>query len=173
MELNGGYPPEWGLFNTTTALIRVSVAVRKHHDQTQLEERAVCFIFLLKVHCPEESGREPKGRNGHRGQSEMLLTALLLNGLLSLSSYITQDQPAQEWHFPQGDGPVHINHQSRKCTTGLPTGQSTGGIFTTELLSSQMTIVGSRPHIRRYKMALTSCVLSGKQIICACAKGIL
>ena len=33
--------------------------------------------------------------------------------------------------------------------------------------------VGSRPHIRRYKMALTSCVLSGKQIICACAKGIL
>jgi hypothetical protein len=31
--------------------------------------------------------------------------------------------------------------------------------------------VGSRPHIRRYKMALTSCVLSGKQIICACAKG--
>lgn len=105
MELNGGYPPEWGLFNMTTALIRVSVAVRKHHDQTQLEERAVCFIFLLKVHCPEESGREPKGRNGHRGQSEMLLTALLLNGLLSLSSYITQDQPAQEWHFPQGEGP--------------------------------------------------------------------
>jgi hypothetical protein len=32
--------------------------------------------------------------------------------------------------------------------------------------------VGSRPHIRRHKMALTSCVLSGKQIICACAKGI-
>jgi hypothetical protein len=31
--------------------------------------------------------------------------------------------------------------------------------------------VGSRPHIRRYKMALTSCVLSGKQITCACAKG--
>jgi hypothetical protein len=33
--------------------------------------------------------------------------------------------------------------------------------------------VGSRPHIRRHKMALTSCVLSGKQIICAWAKGIL
>ena len=31
--------------------------------------------------------------------------------------------------------------------------------------------MGSRPHICRYKMALTSCVLSGKQIICACAKG--
>ena len=31
--------------------------------------------------------------------------------------------------------------------------------------------VGSRPHIRCCKMALTSCVLSGKQIICACAKG--
>jgi hypothetical protein len=29
------------------------------------------------------------------------------------------------------------------------------------------TLVGSRPHIRRHKMALTSCVLSGKQIICA------
>jgi hypothetical protein len=31
--------------------------------------------------------------------------------------------------------------------------------------------VGSRPHIRHYKMVLTSCVLNGKQIICACAKG--
>jgi hypothetical protein len=31
--------------------------------------------------------------------------------------------------------------------------------------------VGSRPHIRSCKMVLTSCVLSGKQIICACAKG--
>ena len=31
--------------------------------------------------------------------------------------------------------------------------------------------VGSRPHIHRYKMALTSCVLNGKQIICTCAKG--
>jgi hypothetical protein len=31
--------------------------------------------------------------------------------------------------------------------------------------------VGSLPHIRHYKMALASCVLSGKQIICTCAKG--
>jgi hypothetical protein len=29
--------------------------------------------------------------------------------------------------------------------------------------------VRSRPHIRHYKMALTSCVLSSKQIICTCA----
>ena len=36
---------------------------------------------------------------------------------------------------------------------------------------SAIGCVGSRPHIRRCKMALTSCVLSGKQIICACAKG--
>jgi hypothetical protein len=36
---------------------------------------------------------------------------------------------------------------------------------------SALSSVGSRPHIRCYKMALTSCVLSGKQIICACAKG--
>jgi hypothetical protein len=32
-------------------------------------------------------------------------------------------------------------------------------------------LVGSRPHIHRCKMALTSCVLSGKKIICTCAKG--
>jgi hypothetical protein len=38
---------------------------------------------------------------------------------------------------------------------------------------TDVELVGSRPHIRRHKMALTSCVLSGKQIICACAKGIL
>jgi hypothetical protein len=30
--------------------------------------------------------------------------------------------------------------------------------------------VRSRPHIRHCKMALTSCVLSSKQIICACAR---
>jgi hypothetical protein len=49
-----------------------------------------------------------------------------------------------------------------------------------EILNNQCTAlhslerwlsVGSRPHIRRCKMTLTSCVLSGKQIICACAKG--
>ena len=38
-------------------------------------------------------------------------------------------------------------------------------------LNREVDDVGSRPHIRCYKMALTSCVLNGKQIICACAKG--
>jgi hypothetical protein len=32
-------------------------------------------------------------------------------------------------------------------------------------------VVGSHPHVHRYKMALISCVLSSKQIICACARG--
>ena len=41
------------------------------------------------------------------------------------------------------------------------------------LPKEKIEAVGSHPHIRLYKMALTSCVLSGKQIICACAKGIL
>ena len=33
--------------------------------------------------------------------------------------------------------------------------------------------MGSRSHIRHYKMVLTSCVLSSKQIICACAMVVL
>jgi hypothetical protein len=41
----------------------------------------------------------------------------------------------------------------------------------TLLKNFRVICVGSCPHIRPYKMALTSCVLSGKQIICACAKG--
>jgi hypothetical protein len=40
-----------------------------------------------------------------------------------------------------------------------------------QVVSYEENNVGSRPHIRHCKMALTSCVLSGKQIICACAKG--
>jgi hypothetical protein len=40
-----------------------------------------------------------------------------------------------------------------------------------DTVTAKKVSVGSRPHIRRCKMALTSCVLSGKQIICACAKG--
>jgi hypothetical protein len=48
-----------------------------------------------------------------------------------------------------------------------------GNMCVFNFLYFQPIYVGSRPHIRRHKMALTSCVLSGKQIICACAKGIL
>jgi len=52
------------------------------------------------------------------------------HGLLGLLFYGTQG------HLPR-DGPSHINHQSRKCTPGLPIGQFGWGIFSVEMLSPQ------------------------------------
>ena len=47
-------------------------------------------------------------------------------------SYTNQDHPQWAKH-------AHVYHQSRKCTTGLPTGQSGGDIF-----SSQMVLACSK-----------------------------
>lgn len=43
--------------------------------------------------------------------------------------------PAQAWHRS------HTNHPSRKCSTAVTTGQSDRGNFSTEVSSSQVTLV--------------------------------
>jgi hypothetical protein len=46
---------------------------------------------------------------------------VLLIGLLSwLALLAFHLAPAQEWDLSQWSELSHINHQSRKCTTGLP-----------------------------------------------------
>jgi hypothetical protein len=70
----------------------------------------------------------------------------------------------------QGRGPGPPVQRPHRNNGALPERARDGGVVLMAVLKRS---VGSRPHIRRHKMALTSCVLSGKQIICACAKGIL
>ena len=77
--------------------------------------------------------------------------------------------------------PTHvINNSSNKSLIPRTVSLSGPLTFQTPNLSDKFNTnqamyirrsVGSRPHICCCKMALTSCVLSGKQIICACAKG--
>ena len=82
----------------------------------------------------------------------------------------TQDQT----RTPLGDEPgrrlcVRLLYLHTGDLTSISTLINMGGLFA--LIKRKGGDVGSRPHIRRHKMALTSCVLSGKQIICACAEG--
>ena len=62
---------------------------------------------------------------------------LVPQGLLGLLFYSTQD------YFPRGGimaWAVHSNHQLRKCSTGLPTGQYVWGIFSVEVPSSKTSL---------------------------------
>lgn len=75
---------------------------------------------------------------------------ILLRGLLSIayspclvqSAFLyNSGPPDQEWHHPQRAGSFHNNPWSTKCPTGLPIGQSDGGIFWTKVPSSVITLV--------------------------------
>jgi hypothetical protein len=58
------------------------------------------------------------------------------HGWLSLLSYTPQNQLPRGDTTHSGLGCYHINHQSRKFPTVLPTGQSDVGIFSIEVSSS-------------------------------------
>jgi hypothetical protein len=80
------------------------------------------------------------------------------------------------WHKSQRNGYLHLhrtlykNIDSKFIFNGMIL-ETTKMSLHGWMVKWPWNTVGSRPHIRRCKMALTSCVLSGKQIICACAKG--
>lgn len=52
--------------------------------------------------------------------------------------------PALAWHHPQWSRPSHVNQESRKYTTDLPSGQSQMGI-----LSSQGTLLPDDPSLNQ------------------------
>lgn len=60
-------------------LIKISIAVIKHHDPKQPGEERVDFIlhFRVIVHCCGKSRQEPGVRNGSRGHGGTLLTGFL------------------------------------------------------------------------------------------------
>lgn len=106
------------------ALARVSIARIKHHDPSQQQTRQnwqarVYFTHILQTFT--EGSQEPEAET-----TEEAAYWPAPHGLLSLLFYGTQG------HLPR-DGPSHINHQSRKCTPGLPIGQFGWGIFSVVL----------------------------------------
>lgn len=79
-----------------------------------------------------KSGQKPGDKNKWRGHGGVLLRASLL--LTCLTCFLTAHSPPEEdRHRPQRAGTSHTSHESRKHTTGFPTGKSCKGIFSIEL----------------------------------------
>lgn len=95
---------------------------------------------------PRRTWRQELKQRGH--EETRLPHGLSPVACLNLLSYATQG-----WHHPLWVRPIQVNHQLRKCTTDLPTGQSSGQIFSTEVPSSRMMLARAtlsssqhRPH---------------------------
>lgn len=58
---------------------------------------------------------------------------MLLTGLLSLLSYVTQDYLPRDGTTHSGLGYPHIIQQSRKCPSDIPTDQSDGDSTSIEI----------------------------------------
>ena len=100
------------------------------------------------VHYPlnrGESGKElQQGKNQEAGGSFKVCEAVLFTGFFMVYSacfLITPRTTSPRSHCPQWAGLPTINHQSQKCTLGLPTGQCVVGVFSTEIPSFQIAIV--------------------------------
>lgn len=61
--------------------------------------------------------------------------------------------------FSQWAGPFNIGNQSRKCSTGLSTGQSDGAMFPIEAPPSQMTVAPGK--LTNTKLPITPCLNEG------------
>lgn len=73
-------------------------------------------------------GRNPgAGTNAEAIKEWCLLACSLWFILLAILQH--PRPPVQGRYYPQLVEPIHINHQPRKCTMGLSTGQSAGNIF--------------------------------------------
>jgi hypothetical protein len=84
------------------------------------------------VHHPREVGWKKLragtwGWSWCRGHGGVLLTGLLIMAC-SVCFLLEPGPPAQGWHW-QSAGPSPVNHQLKKCHTGLPIARSFGGSF--------------------------------------------
>lgn len=67
--------------------------------------------------------------------------------------------PAQGWYNPQKAASSSINHLSRKCSTDFLTGQLYRSIFSNEVFSFQMTLVGVNLNKQTNTFTSTHCNL--------------
>jgi hypothetical protein len=118
-------------------LVQVSIAVMKHPDQNQLGEERVYFI--LQLLSSREVKTELKKELGGRNRYSRSCGGKLVSGVLSLLSYRIQYHLCRQGCRRHRDS-SHINHQSRKCPTGLSIAQCGGGIFSIEIFSFKPTL---------------------------------
>jgi hypothetical protein len=96
-------------------LVRVTMAVTKHHEENEVEGERICFTHVSIQHSSSkaemagaQAGPELGGRGCYRGHRRALLT-----GLLSLLSYRTQDQQSRAGTTHNGLGPPPLVTKKR------------------------------------------------------------
>ena len=77
------------------------------------------FPSLKEVRARTQVGPKHRGRSWYRGHGGVLLIGLLI--MACSACFLTEPRTtAQGWHHTQWAGLFHMNHQLRKCPTGLP-----------------------------------------------------
>ena len=94
------------------------------------------FISPLLPHCSpllKGGGKEPGSMNSCNSPGRVFLSGLFLVACSVCFFIYFRDHLHRNSIIHKWDGPFYVNHQSRRCTTALPTGQSSGGIFSIEV----------------------------------------
>jgi len=131
------------VFTFMCVLLRVTIAVIKHHDQSNLGRKGSIWL-TLPYHCSSmkeirtgtQTGQESGGRSWYRSHGGVLLTCLLL---WFIQPALLQNQHQQSRCCPthSGLGPPHGSLLGKKALLTAPV---YGGIFSTDIPSSQMNL---------------------------------
>ena len=113
-----------------------SIAMIKHQPNTTCGAKG---LFHLEGYNPFTKKIHSSNWNENCDYEETLFT-VFWPCFTQLPSLYRAD-PARCWNSPQWSGPTHIHHQSRKCARDKAIGQSGKSNFSTEIFSSQVTLV--------------------------------
>lgn len=94
-------------------LVRVTVAVMKHHDPSTLGRKG--FIWFMLVTSEQES----RGRNLEAGTDAEAMEKACFSCFTQSVFLQNLGWPVQVWHNPQWAGTSFINKELRECSTGL------------------------------------------------------
>lgn len=115
-------------------LVRISIIMIKHHDQSNMESE-VASSFQLLVHHSGKSGQEH--RTGSWRKESCLLACY--HHLLSLVSYSTQDHQPRSGSTKVTES-FHINYKSWKCSKTCSQVNLMGDILSIDISASQVTL---------------------------------
>lgn len=106
----GNFPENRSPDSSVSVLVRVSVAVLKHHGQNQLGEKNVYFAHPSAPQFIKRSLAGTQGQTLEAGAgAEAALTGLLPRA--GSATFLPHSRPpARARHYPQWAGPTHINY---------------------------------------------------------------
>lgn len=121
-------------------LASISIAVIKLHDKKQLSEKTFLFQFLslTSYSITEGSGGRNSTKKKKKTYREEMADAVTMEeccfAMTCSICFLKNAGPPVHGHsYPPWDGPSHINHHLRKCSTDFHRGQFYEGIFSIEV----------------------------------------